>query len=213
MKTSGVACAIAFIFIASHCKKKTAILGELSLGLLHGFGADSNDLDRLKIDIPALGGPQHIHFETFEGPFSAHGGRAWFRETTEFSEGQLEVKKRIEDLSRGTKNILGFSQGATMAVDAAFDSHLNCVVALSAAPHPLGSWKDRVKPNKSSTKFFVAHGTGDSVISIDESRKLKEALEENGNFVEYVEFNGRHEIPTQVLRQVAAFLIQCSSAR
>lgn len=61
---------------------------------------------------------------------------------------------------------------------------------------------------------FVSHGTHDAVLSVDAcSRALVPILEEVGYPVEYVEFDGGHEVPPDVLRRALEWVRSTRSSR
>jgi phospholipase/carboxylesterase len=99
-------------------------------------------------------------------------------------------------------SICGFSDGASYAlsiglINGDLFSH---VLAMSPGfminPHPVG------KP-----KIFVTHGTRDQVLSIDRtSRVLVPKLKTAGYDVEYHEFDGRHAVSPQLLRDAVTWM-------
>lgn len=96
----------------------------------------------------------------------------------------------------------GFSDGASYAVSlgVANGDLLDSVVAFSpgfAAP----------LVTHGNPRFFVSHGTNDTVLPIDAcSRRLVPRLEQSGYEVTYVEFDGSHTVPTEVVEQAARWL-------
>jgi dipeptidyl aminopeptidase/acylaminoacyl peptidase len=50
-----------------------------------------------------------------------------------------------------------------------------------------------------------AHGTADTVCPVEESRSLARALDEARKPARYVEYDGPHTIPMEVVHALAAF--------
>ena len=101
----------------------------------------------------------------------------------------------------------GFSQGANVALDVVMSdpegAKLGGLVSLSGGAStldlaPLGS--------RPTMRAFVSHGRTDRVLSVGVSRRLAEVLEEGGHEVEFVEFDGGHQIPDEVTESLVAFL-------
>lgn len=60
-----------------------------------------------------------------------------------------------------------------------------------------------------SPVFFITHGTEDPILPIDQtSREIVPTLREEGYEVTYREFEGRHEVPNQLVPEAFAWLSQ-----
>ncbi|HET7093965.1 MAG TPA: hypothetical protein VFI22_10815, partial [Thermomicrobiales bacterium] len=100
----------------------------------------------------------------------------------------------------------GFSDGASYALSLglANGDHFRRIVAFSPgffAP-PLRIGKPRI---------FISHGVRDRVLPIDRcSRRIAPQLRAEGYEVEYVEFDGGHEVPTDIARRALAWLLAAS---
>ena len=124
--------------------------------LLHGWGADAGDLlpfaqelvgsIEKKIELLSLNAPDH-HPQGV--------GRQWYKLfPTDWSEASVSVenlKKRLielssEDMPLSKTFLLGFSQGAAMAIDAGFKLNLGLIVACSGYPHPNWTPKETCPP-------------------------------------------------------------------
>ncbi len=96
----------------------------------------------------------------------------------------------------------GFSNGATyaLALGPTNGDLFRHVVAFS----PGGA--DLSDPHGSPT-FFVTHGTDDPILPIDQtSRRIVPALRKEGYDVTYREFEGRHDVPRQLLPEALRWL-------
>ena len=181
--------------------------------LLHGWGADANDLLPLgeqlnvglcgiKLELVALHAPQKHP----EG-----SGRQWYGL---FPPNWAEVPSAINDLQRRIKFfsrssvplektvILGFSQGAAMALAVGLDLPMAGVVACSAYPHP--DWQ----PPNQSPPIFLIHGLNDEVVPCEASKRLFRSLSANELVTEIKLFEGGHEIPLEIIPSIQLVLQQ-----
>ncbi len=174
------------------------------LVLLHGWGADENDLipvgklltEGLKdrFEIVSLSAPQ---------PHPSGLGRQWYplypHEWEQVPEAVLDLEKRLNNLC--FKNIplnktllLGFSQGGAMALELASRNKFEGVFALSSYPHP--EWK----PSKDMPPIFLCHGNIDQVVDKAASQKSFDILLKNGVKSELYFFDGGHEITNNLIQ-------------
>ena len=57
--------------------------------------------------------------------------------------------------------------------------------------------------------IFISHGTSDQTMPIDDtSRKFVPRLKALGYDVRYREYEGRHELPPEILREVIAWFVK-----
>ena len=152
--------------------------------LLHGFGADENDLFDLQVLFP------DAHVVSFQAPidltpYGYFGGRAWF--PLEFTPygieyNEDEVKKAI-DLVEGELSSLrpkfeklyvcGFSQGSilTHAVFLNNNVPVDGIAGLSGRFND-SIFRDELKENIEGKPAFLSHGTEDDVIPIVSGRQI-----------------------------------------
>lgn len=95
----------------------------------------------------------------------------------------------------------GFSDGATYALSLALINGDLFRGAVAFSPGFLVERTPRGKP-----RIFVSHGRGDTVLPIDRcSRVIVPRLEKRGYDVTFREFDGGHEIPSDIARQAMAW--------
>lgn len=206
--------------------------GSTTIILFHGYGANGADLAPLAFDLQAPhdtrwifpNGPQKI-------PLGSHGeGRGWFPiplseleramatgAGADFSEvvppgfkkAREAALELIDALNVPTERLLlgGFSQGAMLATD--------LVMTMDAAPAGLailsGSlvnasrWRE-LAPRHKGFKFFQSHGTRDPVLSFALAQRLESLLLEAGWQGKLQSFQGAHEIPHEILYQLARYV-------
>ncbi len=174
------------------------------LVLLHGWGADANDLLpvgkllteglRESFEIVSLSAPQ---------PHPSGSGRQWYplypHEWEQVPNAVLNLEKRLNKLCfrhipLNKTLILGFSQGGAMALELATRNKFEGVFALSSYPHP--EWK----PLKDMPPIFLCHGIIDQVVPKAASQKSFDILLENGVKSELYFFDGGHEITNDVIQ-------------
>jgi len=171
--------------------------------LMHGWGADAADLLALGREFK-----DNINFDFEVISLSAPGihpsghGRQWYGlYPHDWNGAEVEVNKLIETLKKFDTNqislsktiLLGFSQGAAMAIDAGCKLDLGLIVACSGYPHP--SWLPGEYP-----PLIVSHGFFDDVVPIEASRVIYEKVKsKSSNFCELIEFDGSHQIDPDLI--------------
>ncbi|MFI5346428.1 MAG: alpha/beta hydrolase [Elusimicrobiota bacterium] len=195
---------------------------------LHGYGADMRDLAPLAPEIPA---ERPIRWIFPDGPEVLDwGGRAWFPidvssfeeaqrtgkprdlsggEPVGMAEARVEIQMLIEELSVPPENLvlMGFSQGAMMAVDMSLRLRGICagVGILS------GTLVDRknltaLAPSKKGIPFFQSHGSVDPILGFAQALELEKALKAAGWKGALQRFEGGHAIPPEVIAELGAWL-------
>ena len=168
------------------------------LVLLHGWGADANDLVPVgklltegfkdRFEIVSFSAPQ-LHPSGF--------GRQWYplypHEWDEVPNAVLDLERRLNKLcfKRIPLNktlLLGFSQGGAMALELATRNKFEGVFALSSYPHP--KWQ----PLKDMPPVFLCHGNIDNVVPAEASQKSFDIFIKYGIKSELYFFEGGHEI-------------------
>ena len=125
-------------------------------------------------------------------------GRQWYGlYPHDWNGAEVEVNKLLVTLKKfDTKQVplrntilLGFSQGAAMAIDAGSKLNLGLIVACSGYPHP--TWL----PGENSPPLIISHGLFDDVVPIEASRIIYEKVKnKSSEFCELIEFDGFHQI-------------------
>jgi phospholipase/carboxylesterase len=111
-------------------------------------------------------------------------------------------RRRAVDVARLA--LAGFSDGASYALSLGLTNGdvFGRVVAFSPGFSAPGELRGR-------PRFFVSHGTGDSILPIDQtSRRLVPALRGRGYDVTYSEFQGPHAVPEEVARAGFRWLVE-----
>ena len=176
--------------------------------LIHGWGADADDLLTLGQEISAK---IDLDFEviSLRAP-SIHPsgqGRQWYRlYPHDWNEAEIEVKKLLVTLKNfDTENIplkktilLGFSQGAAMVIDAGSKLNLGLIVACSGYPHPNWLIGETYPP------LIISHGLFDDIVPIEASRIIyKKVKSESSKLCELIEFDGFHQIDSNLIDFIA----------
>ena len=172
------------------------------LVLLHGWGADADDLmplgDSLSARLPSaidcLGLPApELH--------PAGMGRQWYglfpADWQAVIPAVEQLQKRLQALEQtpiplSRTVLIGFSQGGAMAVHTGCNLPLAGVIGCSAYPHP-GWTPPQVRP-----PVLLLHGQNDEVVPPEASVKLQKQLKEGSSIdCGLMHFPGGHSIPQQ----------------
>ena len=193
------------------------------LVLLHGWGADADDLLELG---ELLVGPQ-VQVVALRAPLShpAGMGRQWYDLQQpgwpQLPQARADLLRRLQALERSlplcSTVLLGFSQGAAMALDVACghgDSQaplpLAGVIACSGYPHP--DWQSGVqKPQSQDLDVLLTHGEQDPVVPHGASVELERLLKLGGARVELISFSGGHTIDPDLFGPMRSFMERCWS--
>ncbi len=177
--------------------------------LMHGWGADSDDLltfgkemtDKINFDfeVISLRAP---------GLHPSGQGRQWYGlYPHDWNEAEVEVNKLLVTLKKFDTDqiplrktiLLGFSQGAAMAIDAGFKLNFGLIVACSGYPHP--NWC----PGEKISPLIVSHGLFDDVVPIEASRIIYEKVKsQSSEFCELIEFDGIHQIDPNLIEVISS---------
>ena len=176
--------------------------------LLHGWGADSDDLLIFGQEIREK---INIDFEVISlrapGIHPSGKGRQWYGlYPHDWNGAQVEVNKLFDTLKNFDTDqislrktiLLGFSQGAAMAIDAGFKLNLGLIVACSGYPHP--NWV----PGEKCPPLIISHGLFDDVVPIDASRMIYEKVKSKSpKFCKLLEFDGYHQIDLNLINFIS----------
>ncbi len=189
------------------------------LVLLHGWGADADDL--LDLGEALLGGDAAgagLSVVALRAPLPhpSGGGRQWYDlqqpEWPQLPPARTDLRRRLLELGKSVPlentAILGFSQGAAMAIDVATGGgsdrqeplSLAALIACSGYPHP--DWQ----PQAPTTKILLTHGEQDPVVPVAASAELERRLLQSGGSVQRVAFTGGHTIDPQLFPLLRDFL-------
>ena len=189
--------------------------------VLHGRGADANDLADLA---PMLDGPGGYRFVFANAPkaFEPYPGMTfgftWFDgwpptpESIAQSRHLLlefldEIAKRYPPKD-GKVILAGFSQGGLMALDSGFRTAapLAGIVVMS------GGLYEEELPDLEARKdqrVLIVHGTLDDMIPVVAARRARRVLEDHGIQPEYHEFPMGHHVTQESMAVVTDFIRRC----
>ena len=187
-----------YVWISSQSAKHRIIL-------IHGWGADAQDLLPIAQIIIEN---SVIDFEviSIQAP-SIHpnnSGRQWYKlyppnweeAENEVDNLRLSLKKLDKSNISLKKTILiGFSQGAAMAIDSGGHLDIGLIISCSGYPHP--KWN----PEKNYPPILISHGLFDEIVPVNASqiifKKIKSISE---NICEMFEFEGNHQIDPEFIK-------------
>ncbi len=203
--------------------------------LLHGFGAPGDDLvalwrylnvpDEVRFLFPAapmqldmgFGDARAWWMLDMERITQARAQGQWDELSQEIPRGLSPARTQIQDvLSLATETLSvpsqslvlgGFSQGAMLSTDVALHSDIPFagLALLSSTLIAKQEWLARF-PNRKDLPVFQSHGTDDPILAFSMAQQLRDHIQTAGLPVSWVEFQGGHEIPIQVLEGLGTFL-------
>jgi phospholipase/carboxylesterase len=127
------------------------------------------------------------------------------------------IEDLLEDhtsVPRGSVVLGGFSQGAMVASEVAFRSHvpLSALVILSGTLVDEGSWASHFSDRR-ALPVFLAHGRQDGTLPFAAADRFRQKLEAAGLKVTWCPFDGGHEIPATVVVALNEFLDRLHAGR
>ncbi len=192
--------------------------------MLHGYGSNEEDL----FDI-AKGLDQRFVTFSLRGPIATkNAGFCWYsldflpdqQFKYDYKQAKESRSKILSFISNACKEyrldssnvfVMGFSQGSIMAYDLAISSpkKIKGVIALS------GRLMDETKILKTDwlqvakVNFFIAHGTSDKVIKVEEAEKANAFLKlKKVKEVSYFTYEIPHSINGKELNNIKAWLVK-----
>ncbi|MFN9629598.1 MAG: alpha/beta hydrolase [Cyanobacteriota bacterium] len=185
---------------------------DQSLVLLHGWGADADDLMDLGSE---LLGPDaaNVLVVGLRAPLPHPGGvgRQWYDlglpGWPQLPAARVDLLDRLQSLALSIPMertaLLGFSQGAAMAIDVAVGSGLPlaAIIGCSGYPHP--GWK----PRKPLAPILLTHGREDPVVPYAACKDLDQRLRDSGGQVRTLPFTGGHGIDPALFPAMREFLV------
>ena len=189
-----------FVSITSQTAKHRIIL-------IHGWGSDASDLLPLA---KAIIEKSKFDFEviSLRAPclHPNNTGRQWYKlYPPDWNEAENEVNKLLLSLRKLTTYkiplkrtiLLGFSQGAAMAIAAGCQLDIGLIVSCSGYPHP--NWK----PGKNCPPILISHGSMDEVVPIIASKNIYQKVKSiSDNICELNQFDGWHQIDSNLIYDI-----------
>lgn len=195
--------------------------------LLHGYAMTPADLVPFagSLRLPAL-------FAFPEGPVQAEpAGKAWWaidakrrasmlrhgpRDLSdEYAQGRAAARLSLHAMLTALHELVGdmplvlggFSQGAMLACDHVImdGAAVDGLIALSASRIAADDWAPCLH-RVQGLPVFISHGRSDKDLAFSAGEGLRERLVDSGAAVTWVPFEGGHEVPLVVWRELRKFL-------
>lgn len=182
--------------------------------VLHGRGADANDLADLA---PEIDGGYRFVFPNAPRRFEPYPGMAfgytWFDglppDPASIAASRALVLELIDALVAkyptppGKIILSGFSQGGMMSLDCGYRTgqKLAGIVVMSGA-----LYEGDLPPIRPEPPVLIVHGTADEMINVNMARRARRVLEEKGADLDYHEFPMGHHVTGESLDVVRDFI-------
>ncbi|MGB3653952.1 MAG: alpha/beta hydrolase [Rivularia sp. (in: cyanobacteria)] len=187
-----------------------------SIVILHGWGANAEDVASI---VPFLQLPQY-HFVFPNAPFPhPHSpvGRAWYELSRDnMYEGLAQSRKLLIDFLQSLESntgiplkqtiLSGFSQGGAMTLDVGLKLPLAGLISMSGYLHS-DIQNLETSATNSLPPVLIMHGKQDEVVPLQAAQKARDALELQAVPLEYREFDGGHQISSQMLDVARTFVL------
>jgi phospholipase/carboxylesterase len=186
--------------------------------VMHGRGADANDLADLAPMLDPPGGARFV-FPNAPKPFEAYPGMTfgytwfdgWPPRGQSLQEARAAVLELIDALVAryptppGKLIVSGFSQGGLMSIDVGYRTkhEVAGIVVMSGAIAELDMPDFAAKKD---VPVLIVHGTEDDMIPVLAARRARRVLEQHGIEPEYHEFPMGHHVTPESMEVVRGFL-------
>jgi predicted esterase len=171
---------------------------------LHGLGRDLGQGEDVARQLRSAGLAPGVSIVIVRAPYRfGLFGFSWGNTPEERARSRARLRSMLGSFHAHDRvAIAGFSQGATLALDtAAEEPRIGAVASLS----PCYSENRGQLPSR-DLRFLLAHGSRDARCPVEESRSLAKVLESMNKPVRYIEFDGKHEMPPEVIDALAKFV-------
>jgi phospholipase/carboxylesterase len=184
---------------------------ERRLVLLHGWGADADDLLDLGRELlgPADAGVSLVALRA-PHPHPGGMGRQWYDlgrpGWPELPQARADLLRRLRQLADSVPlertALLGFSQGAAMAIDVASGEELPLASLIGCSGYPHPDWQ----PQRPQAPILLTHGREDAVVPYEACEALEQRLRDSGGTVRVLPFAGGHGIDPGLFPAMREFL-------
>ena len=185
--------------------------------ILHGWGANAEDVASI-VPFLQLSG---YHFVFPNAPFphpNSPIGRAWYDLSQDnMYEGLTESRELLIDCLQSLENstgiplnktiLSGFSQGGAMTLDVGLK--LPCCGLISMSGYLHSDIQNTATPATNILPpVLIMHGKQDAVVPLQAAQKSRYVLESLAVPLEYYEFEGGHQISSQMLDVARTFILR-----
>ncbi len=187
--------------------------------LLHGIGADENDLFGLTTFLD-----ERFFIVSVQAPFTLpYGGYAWFEliiephkpigyNVAQFEQSRGMILQFVDEIAAEYNldadkiYLCGFSQGSMMSLSVALSDPEKFVGVVAMSGRAMTEMLPKNPDKLKNLPIFVTHGLYDPVLPIENGRATKEILSRLPVEIEYKEYPMAHEISQESLSDVANWL-------
>jgi phospholipase/carboxylesterase len=202
--------------------------GPPTLVLLHGYGSRGEDWLQFEQKWQLPVGTRRVYPQApLRGPLTGQRGWWWLGleqyvstpgelpDLSKASPGGIIVAsrlvRRVLDREKQPVFLGGFSQGAMTSAEVAFqsDQELAGLILLSGTTVHEEAWAEHFAGRR-QLPIFIAHGRSDGVLPFAIMDRFQQRLRAFGLNVTWYPFDGGHDMPDAVIREVSAFVRKIS---
>ncbi len=195
------------IFIPSKIPSKKLMI------ILHGRGDSSAGFTSLP-DILAI---DEMNYILLDAPFEYYTGYSWYplppNQLPGIEHSSIVLTKVLDKLFADEFNadesfLFGFSQGALLTFEfgARYEKVLAGYIAVSGYIYDEVKLLFEINEDVKASHWLYTHGTKDTVLAFDKSKKQIEFLQENGFEVAFHAFDKEHTIERHELEMIAQWM-------
>lgn len=201
------------IFIPSKVPSKKVMI------VLHGRGDSSEGFTIL----PQFLNLDDMNYLLLDAPFEYYGGYSWYALPPKQLPG-IEYSSKVlgeifdtifeEQFDVQESFLFGFSQGSLLTFDfgARYKQALAGYIAISGYIYDEKKLAQEYNPELNRNNWLCIHGTNDSVLEFETSKKQVEYLQESGFHVTFQSFEKDHEVTKEELEFIREWILTLSSS-
>jgi phospholipase/carboxylesterase len=181
------------------------------LMLLHGIGANERSVTPIasgvdpRLTVISVRAPLTMGPTSFAWYPTHFGPNGPVIDADDAEQGRQALLKFIEDYraEHNVKNVylMGFSQGAIMAVTAALSAPSLVQASIGFSGRFPEEFASVVRPQGelAATRIWIGHGTEDTKLPIHLGRLMRDSLAKFGAIYDYSEYSAGHEVTPEML--------------
>jgi phospholipase/carboxylesterase len=187
---------------------------------LHGWTGNEHSLKPLTIGLR----DRRIEWHLLRGPYrsSTTEGYSWVKRLDDHRSGLEESTRAVQDhigtiTESGIKPadiyLLGFSQGAFMALNVVFKTSIEmggCIAIAGFFPDAVEFIPVRSENDRMTNNFLLLHGKNDTIVQPDSSAGINRILSHRGFNSTLITYPAAHKIHIKAITDIRDFILRSS---